>query len=148
MWTSLEPESSVKGNPYTSLMTLDIADAPQQDTFVFLAPTVAPAKATVHVDWMPGIQGLYPYSDPVPNYPVRSADGGFAGEYILAGAHMDFSFTSQVSATDKTQSSSRYVWSRLPESASHSAAVLSNDPVSTRRPSVAIVTEETQSSCA
>jgi len=102
LWTSLEPERSVKGNPYTSLMTLDLADAPQQDTFVFLAPTVAPAKATVHVDWMPGIQGLYPYSDPVPNYPVRSADGGFAGEYILAGAHMDFSFTSQVSATDKT----------------------------------------------
>jgi hypothetical protein len=63
---------------------------------------VASSKATVHVDWMPGIQGLYPYFDPVPNYAVRSADGGFAGEYILAGAHMDFSFTSQVSATDKT----------------------------------------------
>ena len=34
--------------------------------------------------------------------PTNQADGGFAGEYILAGAHMDFSFTSQVSATDKT----------------------------------------------
>jgi len=92
----------MKGSPYTDLMTLDVTDVPQQETFVVFGPTSVPGKATIHVDWMPGPQGLFPYSDAAPTYLVRNSAAGFAGEYTLAQAHIDFSFTSQVSATDKT----------------------------------------------
>ena len=96
------PESSLKGSPYTDVMTMDVTDITQQETFVVFGPTSIPAKATIHVDWMPGPQGLFPYSDVAPTYLVRNPTAGFAGEYTLAQAHIDFSFTSQVSATDKT----------------------------------------------
>jgi hypothetical protein len=83
-------------------MTLDLTDAPQQDTFVEFGPTVVPIKATIHLEWLPGFQGLYPYFDPVPTYTVRNPALGFEGEYTLAGASINFSFSSQGSATDKT----------------------------------------------
>jgi hypothetical protein len=101
-WTGHVPETSVKGNPYTDLMTLDVTDIPQQETFVVFGPTVVASKATIHVDWMPGPQGLFPYPDAAATYEVNNPAAGFAGEYTLAQAHIDFSFTSQVSATDKT----------------------------------------------
>lgn len=96
------PEASLTGNPYTTKMTLDFADAPQQETFVVFGPTSVPAKATVHLEWFPGYQAIYPYFDPAPTYSVRDPVAGFAGTYTLAGAHIDFSFTSETGASDKT----------------------------------------------
>jgi hypothetical protein len=96
------PETSVTGNPYTTKMTLDFADAPQQETFVVFGPTRVAAKATVHLEWFPGYQSIYPYFDPAPTYTIRNAAGGYTGIYTLAGAHMDFSFTSETGASDKS----------------------------------------------
>jgi hypothetical protein len=101
-WSGFVPETSVTGSPYTAKMTLDYVDAPQQETFVAFGPTSVPAKASVHVEWQPGIQGLYPYFDPAPTYSIRNSTLGVAGIYTLAGANVSFSFTSQVSETDKT----------------------------------------------
>jgi hypothetical protein len=83
-------------------MTLEFTDAPQQETFQAFAPTVVPAKASVRVEWLPGFQGLYPYWDPAATYVFRNPAGGYTGVYTLAGANVSFSFTSQISATDKT----------------------------------------------
>jgi hypothetical protein len=96
------PETSLTGNPYTAKMTLDFVDAPQQETFVVFGPTSVPARASVRVEWLPGFQGLFPFIEPVPTYTARNPTAGFAGEYTLSGASISFSFTSQVSATDKT----------------------------------------------
>jgi hypothetical protein len=101
-WTGFVPETSLTGTPYTGKMTLEFADAPQQETFVVFGPTSVPARASVRVEWLPGFQGLYPYFEPVQTYTVRDPTLGFAGEYTLSGANIRFSFTSQVSATDKT----------------------------------------------
>jgi hypothetical protein len=96
------PESSVKGSPYTSTMTLDFTDAPQQETFVLFGPTTVASKATVQLEWTPGYQSLFPYFDPVPTYTIRNEESRHQGTYSLAGARVNFSFTSQKSATDTT----------------------------------------------
>jgi len=96
------PETSVKGNPYTSTMTLDFSDAPQQETFVVFGPTTIAAKATVQLEWTPGYQSLFPYVDPVPTYTIRNEAGRYQGTYSPAGARINFSFTTQKSATDTT----------------------------------------------
>jgi hypothetical protein len=101
-WTGAVPEASVTGSPYTALMSLDLKNAVQSDSVVPFGPTETPAMATVHVDWMPGLNGLYPTTEGAPTYVFSSPAAGFAGEYTLAGAHIDFSVTTQVSPTDKT----------------------------------------------
>jgi hypothetical protein len=102
-WSVPVPEASLRGNPYTAVMTLDFVDAPQHEAFATGAtPEVMGAKATVHVDWMPGAAGLFTGLETGASYIFRSPAAGFAGEYTLSGAHIDFSFTSQVSATDTT----------------------------------------------
>lgn len=80
---------------------LDLQNVVQSDSIVPFGPKEMPATATVHVDWMTGPQGLYPLVEPAPSYVFQSPAAGFAGEYTLSGAHVDFSLTTQVSATDK-----------------------------------------------
>jgi hypothetical protein len=101
-WSGYVPEASVKGSPYTTTMTLDFVDAPQQETFVVFGPTRAAAKATVSLEWSPGYQSLFPYFEPSPTYSVRDEALRYLGTYSLASARINFSFTSQVSATDTT----------------------------------------------
>lgn len=101
-WTTQVPEASLTGTPYTSQMALDLTDLPTSDSFIIFGPNEVPSKASMAITWMPGPQGLFPYNDPMPTYSISNPSGGYAGEYTLAGSHIDFSFTSQVSATDKT----------------------------------------------
>jgi len=101
-WTGFIPEASVKGSPYTALMTLYYTDAPEHEAFQELTQPEVAAKATVHLEWSPGFQSLYPYFDPLVSYSYRNTVAGFSGVYTPAGAKIDFSFTSQVSRTDKT----------------------------------------------
>lgn len=98
-WTALVPEGSVKGSPYTGTMTLDFSDAPQHDHFQFGAEPMAAATATVHVEWSPAPIGSFPSLIP-PGY--FTGGNGYRGDYLISQAVIDFSFTSQVSATDAT----------------------------------------------
>lgn len=98
-WTAAVPDGSVKGTPFTPTMTLDFSDAPQHDHFQVGADSMAPARATVHVEWSPGTPGLLPGLIPGSYFYNGS---GFRGDYLLAQAVIDFSFTSQVDATDTT----------------------------------------------
>jgi hypothetical protein len=83
-------------------MSLDLKNVVQSDSIVPFGPKEMPATATVHVDWMTGVNGLYPVVEPAPTYIFQSPAAGFAGEYTLSGAHVDFSLTTSASATDKT----------------------------------------------
>jgi hypothetical protein len=97
------PETSLTGSPYASTMSLDLKNVIQSDSFVVFGPTEAPAMASVHVDWMTGVNGLFPVPfEQAPTYVAWSPAAGFAGEYTLSGAHVDFSVTTQASATDST----------------------------------------------
>lgn len=101
-WTGAVPEASLTGSPYASTMSLDLKNVIQSDSFIPFGPTEVPAMASVHVDWMTGVNGLYPVTEPAPTYVAQSPGSGFSGEYTLSGAHVDFSVTTQVSATDST----------------------------------------------
>jgi hypothetical protein len=103
-WTGPVSEESLKGNPFTSLMTLDLVDTPQHDSYL-LGPGSEnlAAKATLHVEWRPGVNA-YTWSSPKRR--VESVEGeydftGFVGSYSLSLAHMDFSFTSTLSRKDR-----------------------------------------------
>jgi hypothetical protein len=101
-WSGPIPDGSLTGNPFTSLMSLDFANAPHHDHFQGGAIPFVPAMATVHVDWTPGVTGIFPASEPAVPYFVDDPVAVFAGDYILSQAHINFSFTSQVSLTDTT----------------------------------------------
>jgi hypothetical protein len=105
-WTGPVPDASVKGSPFAAMMTLDYADQQLHDAFTFGGtPELLTAKATVHAEWTPGtVEGLLgaPVFDGARSYAVRNSTAVFQGVYSLAQVHVDFSFTSQVSATDKT----------------------------------------------
>ncbi len=102
VWTGAVPETSVTGSPYSSAMSLDLREIVQSDSVVPFGPQEMPSKAAVHVDWAPGVNGLYPTVEPAPSYVFQSPAAGFSGEYTLSSAHVDFSITTQVSPTDKT----------------------------------------------
>ncbi len=103
-WTGPVPDGSVIGSPFAPKMTLDYVDQQLHDAFQEGAtPELLTAKATVHAEWTPGtVEGLIPVFDAARSYVVRSPTAVFQGVYSLAQARVDFSFTSQVSATDKT----------------------------------------------
>jgi hypothetical protein len=103
-WTGPIPDASVIGNPFAPTMTLDYKDQQLHDAFQQGAtPELLTAKATVHAVWTPGtVEGINPVGDQLRSYVVREPAAVFEGVYTLAQAHVDFSFTSQVSATDKT----------------------------------------------
>lgn len=100
------PEASVQGSPFGPNMTLDFTDQTLHDAFTFGGtPEFLTAKASVHVDWTPGtVEGLLgvPVFEQARSYVVRNPTSVFQGVYSLAQASVNFSFTSQVSATDKT----------------------------------------------
>jgi hypothetical protein len=103
IWSGPVADSSLKGNPFSADMTLDFANAPQHDHFQTGAPMfIDTAKATVHLDWMPGPAGNFPPLEPAVPYFVSDPTAVFAGNYVISQAHIDFSFTSQVSLTDTT----------------------------------------------
>src|SRR5437588_1292278 len=83
-WSGPVPDASLTGSPFAPLMTLQFADAPQHDHFQTGAATQVSAKATVHVDWMPGPAGNFPPLEPAILYSVRNPAAAFAGEYVLS----------------------------------------------------------------
>jgi hypothetical protein len=100
-WTSNIPEASLKGNPYSSIMTVEAVDVQQHDNYQLGGAREFPdAKATIKVEWQP-LPSTYTWSAPK----TREGDSiftGFVGSYSLATARVEFSFTSRVSARDAT----------------------------------------------
>jgi hypothetical protein len=93
MWTTSVPENSLRITPFGELATLDLVDLPISDSFdKAFGPTNLPAKATLHVEWLPGVD----------TYTYRSAPGKFAGNYFPALVRIEWSASGATSATDAT----------------------------------------------
>jgi hypothetical protein len=102
-WSGPIPDASLTGNPFAPTMVLDYKDQTMHDSFHYVPQELTTAKATLHAEWTPGTAaGINPVSDMQRSYVVHDPVGMFQGVYSLAQAHVDFSFTSQVSETDKT----------------------------------------------
>ena len=104
LWSGPIADASLTGDPFAPKMVLDYKDQTMHDAFQFAAtPELLTAKASVHAEWTPGTPpGINPVADMSRSYVFRDPVAVFQGFYTLAQAHVDFSFTSQVSATDKT----------------------------------------------
>jgi hypothetical protein len=91
-WTVQVPDSSVRILPFGQKVVLDLVDAPVSDSFQIFGPVNQSARATVHLEWLPGKQ--------------RRADNnpalGFAGQFVVSQAHVDFTTSGPTSATDAT----------------------------------------------